>query len=81
MPRFYFDARADHVFIEDDEGVELPDLTAVEREALEVVANIGRDKIRTGSCAVTIEVRTEDRRRVLAATVSLHVERDESRPH
>jgi len=80
MPRFYFDAREDDDFVPDDEGLELPDLSTAEREALETAASIAWDKLRTGAVrAVTIEVRTEDRhRRILAATVSLHVERNAS---
>jgi hypothetical protein len=76
MPRFYFDTREDGRLIEDDEGFELPDLRTAEREALETAAAIFRDKMRIGSAQpVTIEVRTEDHRRVLAATVSVHIER------
>jgi hypothetical protein len=82
MPRFFFDTREDDSFIPDDEGIELADLTAAEQEALEAAASIARDKLPAGEArSVTIEVWTEDRRRVIAATVMLHVERAQSRPH
>jgi hypothetical protein len=82
MPRFFFDTREDDSFIPDDEGIELADLTAAEQEALEAAASIARDKLPAGEArSVTIEVWTEDRRRVIATTVMLHVERAQSRPH
>jgi hypothetical protein len=82
MPRFFFDTREDDTFIPDDEGMELSNLTAAEQEALEAAASIARHKLPTGEArSITIEVWTEDRRRVIAATVTMHVERDKSRPH
>jgi hypothetical protein len=67
MPRFFFDTREDDSFIPDDEGIELADLTAAEQEALEAAASIARDKLPAGEArSVTIEVWTEDRRRVIA---------------
>ena len=41
MPRFYFDLRDAGDFLEDDEGLELPDLVAATREALEAAAGGG----------------------------------------
>jgi len=82
MPRFYFDTRQDETFFPDEEGMEFPDLTAAEREAGETAASIARDQMRNGRAqCITVEVRNEDRRRLLAATVSLHIERDEFRLH
>jgi hypothetical protein len=81
MARFFFHIREDDTFIPDDEGVELTDLSAAEQEALEAVASIARDRLPAGQArSITIEVRTEDSRCVLAATVSMHVERG-VRPH
>jgi len=82
MPRYYFPAREDDTSIPDDEGFELPDLSAAEREALLTLACMGRDLLPTGEVSsVTIEVWTEDRRRVLAATLTLHIERSDIPPH
>jgi hypothetical protein len=48
MPRFFFDAREDDALTPDDEGMELPDLTAAEHEALEAAASIARDELLAG---------------------------------
>jgi hypothetical protein len=82
MPRFFFDTHEDDTLILDDEGIELADVIAAQEEALDAAASIAREKLPAGEvCSVTVELWTEDRRRVLAATVSMHVERDQSRPH
>jgi hypothetical protein len=80
MPRFFLDTHEDENFIPDDEGIELSDPTAAEQEALDAAASIAREKLPAGEAhSVTIEVWTEDRRRVIAATVTMHVERNKSR--
>ena len=76
MPRFYFDSREGTTFVPDDEGLEFPDLDAVEREAAEAAAAIGRDRLPRGDAReIVIEVRNEQRQRVVTVTVSMHVER------
>ena len=82
MPRYFFDAREDDALTPDHEGIELPDLTAAEHEALEAAASIARDELLAGQArSITIEVWTEDRRRVLAATVSMYVDRGDPHLH
>ena len=76
MPRFYFDVREGTRFVPDNKGLEFDDLDAAEREAAEVAAEIGRDKLpRGGPRDVTVEVRNEHGQRVLTATVSMHIDR------
>ena len=78
MPTFYFDIRGDGSFFEDEEGSEHLDVDSAEREAAEVAAAIGRERLpeqRAGS--VIVEVRNEHGSRVLTATVSIHVDRRE----
>jgi hypothetical protein len=82
MPQFYFDLRENGTFVKDEEGIELADLDAAEREAAEAAADYGRDKL--PSCklgSVTIEVRNEHDHRVLIATVSLRVDRFDPQLH
>jgi hypothetical protein len=51
VPRFYFDIRADGKFLPDEEGTELPDLDAAEREAAEAAAEMGRDSCQSAKAA------------------------------
>ena len=62
-------------FIPDEDGLELPDIAAAEREAAEGAADIGR-KLPKG--AVTVEVRNERGQRVITATVTLALDRTHS---
>ena len=76
MPWFYFDVREGTRFVQDEEGLEFPDLDAAEREAAESAAAIGRDLLPRGDAReVTIEVRNEHKQRVLTITVSMHLDR------
>jgi hypothetical protein len=45
MPLYYFDTREDDDFIEDDVGIEFPDLSAVKVEAARALAEFARDVI------------------------------------
>ena len=61
--------------------MELPNLDAAEREAAEVVAQMGRDKLPISkSREIVMEVRDEHGRPVLTATVSLNIVRVEPPP-
>ena len=60
MPLYFFDTRDNDTFIEDDVGVELPDLEAVKVEAARALAELARDVI-PGSLRreLAVEVRDE----------------------
>lgn len=76
MPRFYFDVREGPLFIEDEDGLEFPNLAKAEQEAIQAVVSIGKDRIpRSDTRDVTVEVRDEDGKRVLTVEVTLIVER------
>jgi hypothetical protein len=65
VPRFFFDIRDGSKFVADEEGLELPDLDAAEREAAEAAADMGRDKLPGGKLRrVIVEVRDDDGRRL-----------------
>lgn len=76
MPLFFFDVREGVRFVPDERGLELPDIGAAEQEAAEAAAEIGRDLLPRGTArSVTVEVRNEDGKRVITATVALAVDR------
>ena len=76
MPLFYFDVREGSNFVDDDEGLEFPNLDAAEQEAIHAVVSIGKDRLpRSDTRNVTVEVRDEDKKRVLTVTVALMIER------
>jgi hypothetical protein len=64
MVRFYFDVRENGRTIPDEEGIILPDMEAVQREATQSLIEIARDALRTrgrdGPLELTIEARTDD---------------------
>ncbi|HEV2080228.1 MAG TPA: hypothetical protein VGR19_10100, partial [Allosphingosinicella sp.] len=66
MPRFYFHVYDDIVAL-DDEGVELPDLETVRREALKGARELACENLRNGKLNLDhrIEVVDEDQRLVL----------------
>ena len=45
MPHYFFDTRNNNGFIEDDIGLELPDLEAARREATLSLAELARDVV------------------------------------
>jgi hypothetical protein len=45
MPRYYFDTRDDQTFMEDEMGLEFPDLESVKVEAARSLAELARDVI------------------------------------
>ena len=81
MPRFYFDVREGRLFVEDQDGLEFPDLDAVEQEAIQAAASMGKDRLPRGDTRdVTVEVRNERRQRVLTVKVSLEIDRVHPEP-
>lgn len=59
MPLYFFDTRDGEKFIQDDVGVELPDLDAVKVLAARSLAELARDVI-PGSVKRTLEVEVRD---------------------
>ena len=81
MPLFHFDVREGIRFTADEDGLELPDIAAAEREAAETAASIGRDLLPKGVArSVTVEVRNQHGQRVVTATVTLALDRVDPEP-
>lgn len=81
MLRFYFDVREGAKFTPDHGGLELASLDDAERAAAELAAEIGRDRLPKGEArAITVELRNEDRQRVLTIKVSMEVDRVDPPP-
>ncbi len=66
MPLYYFDSRDGDSFIEDDEGLEFPDIETARDQATAALADIARDVL-PGSVRreLAIEVRDEHKQPVL----------------
>ena len=76
MPRFYFDVREGETFIEDEDGFVFPGLDEAEQEAIQAVVSMGKDRLPRGDTReVTVEVRGEDKKRVLTVGVHLIIDR------
>jgi hypothetical protein len=60
MPRYYFDTRDGHTFVQDDIGVELPDIEAARDQAAVALAEMAKEAL-PGSVrrALSIEVRDD----------------------
>jgi hypothetical protein len=80
MPRYYFDLHDNGVVTADEEGEELPDIAAVEREAAGLAADLTGDLLKNGSLRFSIEVRDGAGRIVVRSVVSLDVERVPTSP-
>lgn len=75
MTRYYFDLRDRDGFIIDDEGFELPDIEAVQKEAVLSLADHGRDAAAKTIGSLTdlaIEVRDDDGQ-VMQVSFNLHL--------
>jgi hypothetical protein len=74
MIRYYFDTRDDDLFVQDDEGIELPSFERAKQDAARALAEIARDVL---PCSVvrtlSIEVR-DDVGPVFKATLRFEVE-------
>jgi hypothetical protein len=77
MPRFYFDVSNGPNFIPDEDGFELGSLDAAEHEATQTLVQLGRDWL-ARSREVSIQVRVEQHRQVLALSVAMSIKRLES---
>jgi SHS2 domain-containing protein len=64
MALYFFDTRDNEVFIEDDVGVELPDLEAVKEQAALSLAELARDVL-PGSMKRTLTVEVRDERQAV----------------
>jgi uncharacterized protein DUF6894 len=74
MPRFYFDVTEGPKFMPDEEGFDLDSLDAAEREATQTLVQLGRDWLPRAH-DVSIQIRDEQHRQVLAVSVAIKVER------
>lgn len=69
MPRYFFDTRDNETLVEDDVGLELPDLEAVKAQAAVSLTELARDVL-PGSIRRTLTVEVRDERQpVLRATL------------
>jgi hypothetical protein len=77
MPHYFFDLRDGSDFVRDEEGCWFPDFAAAEREAAETAASMLLDARRSDNnpTKFTIEVRDENDRCVMDASVALHIGR------
>jgi hypothetical protein len=74
MPRYFFDLQDDTVLV-DDEGTELAGIDAARRQALAVLGGIAKDELaRQHHDWFAINVRDQDGRPVLTASLSVRVE-------
>jgi hypothetical protein len=75
MPLFYFDVREHGEFTADQEGMELPDVEAAEREAASSIIGIGKDFRADASHTVAIDIREEGGRQVSTVSLELKIVR------
>ena len=68
MPRFFFDTRDNDQFIEDDIGLDLPDLGAVKVEASRSLAELASDVL-PGSLRRELAVEVRDERQAVLRAV------------
>jgi hypothetical protein len=61
MARYFFDTRDNDIFLEDDEGVDLPDLEAVKFQASASLGELARDVL-PGSIKRELSVEARDER-------------------
>ena len=59
MHRYFFDIRVGDDLADDEEGVDLPNVDAVQKEALRVLADMARDLIQFPA-SMAVEVRDDD---------------------
>ena len=71
MPTFYFDVARESAFLLDKDGVDLPDMSAAEREAAELAITIARETLRSGEGRVEIQVRNAASVQILTASGTL----------
>jgi hypothetical protein len=79
MKHYYFDLRDGEALAPDEEGIDLPNIEAVQEEAAKCLADMAKDSVRRGATnpsrhGVAIEVRDSDGP-VLQAKLTFEVER------
>ena len=75
MARYYFDLRDGNVVMPDDDGLDLPDIDAVQVEAARSLADMVRDAVHCRPLhSYAIEVR-DDNGPVLEATINWRIRR------
>ncbi|MEA3040042.1 MAG: hypothetical protein QOE79_2555 [Sphingomonadales bacterium] len=70
MPRFYFHICNGHGFIEDEEGVDLPDEPAARRNAVEAARDVMAGDLREGRLDLTSFIEVEDEAHRLLFTLT-----------
>lgn len=76
MPRYYFDIRDGESFIQDDDGIDLPDLHKAKEQASRALADMARDAIpRREVYEMAIEVRDEAKKPLLRTMFRFEVQR------
>ena len=76
MQRFFFDSDEAGRVLQDDDGVDLPDVDAAERQALAALGEIARDELPTRQPRyIALNVRDERGTVLLTAALSLHLQR------
>jgi hypothetical protein len=74
MPNFYFDVVAGEVLLPDEEGLDLPDVAAAEREAADTVAMLAREYLHRSSMRpVVVAVRDSEGQRLMVVTCALTI--------
>jgi hypothetical protein len=77
MKRYYFDVKDGDALSRDEGGMELPDIEAVQEEAVRALADMARDRAEAGrglARDLAIEVR-DDNRLVMRARFTFDIER------
>ncbi len=69
MPRFYFHVCNGHGFVEDDEGQELPDLSAARNAAIRSARDIMAADVKRGALDLSSFIEIEDESHNLVHTV------------
>jgi hypothetical protein len=70
MPRFHFHICNGHGFIEDEEGVDLPDEPAARRNAVEAARDVMAGDLREGRLDLTSFIEVEDEAHRLLFTLT-----------
>lgn len=75
MPRFFFDVRQANQIIADDEGEDLADVSAAEREATTAALHVAAEDLQGLHDYLAVEVRDETGSTIIRVRVSLDVTR------
>ncbi len=76
MPRFYFHTRDGDHYVPDEDGLELADLLAARRQAIDALQDMARDGLQVDDeRRLAVEVRDHSGVHLLKATLLLKVER------